>query len=180
MHARKRCGFVRTTISLPWELHRRMRHCGREVNWSAVAARAFAEEVGRRAAQQTDADIDDVVARLLAVPAANPAASYFARAPSTVKSGRCAATAVELSHLHRASRHARMGRGANWENWLSSIDCEKPPAEVFARLIGRDSTAGMGSEDVQLWKSAEYVHGFSAGAIHLWKQVARRMPAVSK
>jgi hypothetical protein len=36
---------VRTNISLPSELHNRMRRLGRRVNWSALAAKVFEDRL---------------------------------------------------------------------------------------------------------------------------------------
>jgi hypothetical protein len=175
MSPKKRPGFVRTTISLPAELRRRMKACGENVNWSAVAARAFQAEVARQNTQKHNIDLEDVVARLRTTD--NPSRSEL------FESGRLQgqkwaerqATANQLRSLQAKRREARSNGGANAENWLSIIDSRRSPIDVLSQIVAFDQKKHRTAEAQALMKSSEYVHGFAAGALHIWKQVARRM-----
>jgi hypothetical protein len=175
MSKKKRRGFVRTTISLPADLRRRMKACGDEVNWSAVAARAFAAEVARINTQKEDVRIEDVVARLRATQGRSRSELFHQGRVQGEKWATHQATAAQLHRLWAARRDANRQTGTNAENWLAAVDSKRPPAEVVGDIIGRHKTARPGSEEEKLLKSSEYIHGFAAGAIHIWKQVARKL-----
>jgi hypothetical protein len=175
MRKKKRRGFVRTTISLPADLHSRMKACGDHVNWSALAARAFAAEVVRINAQKDDVRLDDVVARLRATQSDSRSELFHRGRLQGEKWATRQATAEQLRRLWAARRDARRKSGTNTENWLAAVDNNRSPAQVVMQLIGRDKTFRPGSEGEKLIKSSEYVHGFAAGAIHIWKQVAKKL-----
>jgi hypothetical protein len=152
-----------------------MKDCGEEVNWSAVAARAFAAEVARQNVKKHDVDIDDVVARLRAT-AGRTRTKLF-------ESGRCQgerwaqvqATANQLRALHTKRREAKTKGGANAENWLSVIDGKRSPVDVLSQIVGIENKTPRNAKTEALMQSSEFVHGFVAGALHVWKQVARRL-----
>jgi hypothetical protein len=175
MSPKKRPGFVRTTISLPAELRRRMRACGENVNWSAVAARAFKVEVARQNSQKRNVDIESVVARLRTTDNPSRSELFEAGRLQGEKWAQRQATAKQLRALHAKRREARAKSGADVENWLSVIDNKRPPVDVLSQIVGIEEKANRSSEAQVLMKSSEFVHGFAAGALHIWKQVARRL-----
>jgi hypothetical protein len=175
MSKKKRRGFVRTTISLPAELRRRMKSCGEDVNWSAVAARAFAAEVARINTQKDDVRLEDVVARLRSTQGHSRSELFHHGRMQGEKWAQRQATAAELHRLWAARRDANRKTGTNAENWLSSVDDKHTAAEVLSKIVGREKTPLPGSEGEKLMKSSEYVHGFAAGAIHIWKHVAKKL-----
>jgi hypothetical protein len=175
MSKKKRRGFVRTTISLPADLRRRMRSCGEEVNWSAVAARAFAAEVARINTQKDDVRLEDVVARLRSSLGDSRGELFHRGRLQGEKWAQSQATAAELRRLWATRRDIARKPGMNAENWLSAVDDKQTPGEVLAKIVGRDKTIRHGSEGEKLMKSSEYVHGFAAGAIHIWKHVAKKL-----
>jgi hypothetical protein len=175
MSKKKRRGFVRTTISLPADLRRRMKSCGEEVNWSAVAARAFAAEVARINTQKDDVQLEDVVARLRSTQGRSRSELFHRGRLQGEKWAQRQATAAELHRLWATRRDANRKTGTNAENWLSVVDEERPPAEVLAKIVGNSKTPRTGSEGEKLMQSSEYIHGFAAGAIHIWKRVAKKL-----
>jgi hypothetical protein len=175
MPKKKRRGFVRTTISLPAELRRRMKACGDDVNWSAVAARAFAAEVARINTQEDDVRLDDVVARLRSTQHQSRSELFHQGRLQGEKWAARQATAAQLHRLWAARRDAQRQTGTNAENWLAAVDNKRPPAEVVMQIVGHHKIGRHGSEGEKLIKSSEYIHGFAAGAIHIWKQVAKKL-----
>jgi hypothetical protein len=175
MSKKKRRGFVRTTISLPADLRRHMKSCGEEVNWSAVAARAFAVEVARINTQKDDVRLEDVVARLRSTQGHSRSELFHRGRLQGEKWAQRQATAAELHRLWATRRDVARKPGTNAENWLSAVDDKRTPAEVLSKIIGHDKTPRAGSEGEKLMKSGEYVHGFAAGAIHIWKHVAKKL-----
>lgn len=175
MSKKKRPGFVRTTISLPSNLRRQMKDCGEEVNWSAIAARAFAAEIGRINAQKEDAGIDDVVQRLRGTLDGSRSELFHKGRLQGEKWAKREATAVQLQRLYATLREAKRKGGVNAENWLEAVDAKRSSADVLAKIVGIEKRAKPGSEAEEWINSSEYVHGFAGGAIHIWKQVARRM-----
>ena len=172
---RKRPGFVRTTISLPAELRRRIKASDADVNWSAVAARAFEAELARINTQKNSVSLDDVVARLRTT--GNPSRSELfesGRLQGEIWAQRQAA-ANQLRSLHAKRREAKAKGAANAENWLTIIDNKRPPIEVLSQIVGFEKKTPRSAETQALMKSSEYVHGFAAGALHIWKQVTRRL-----
>jgi hypothetical protein len=174
MPKKKRRGFVRTTISLPADLHRRMKSCGEDVNWSAIAAQAFAAKVDRIKTQQADVRIEDVVARLKSTRAQTGSELFEAGRLQGEKWARRQATADQLRRLWAKRREVRSMPGTSTENWLHAVS-DKPPAEVVANIIGVEKREPQLAENARLMSSSEYVHGFAAGAIHIWKQVAKKL-----
>jgi hypothetical protein len=175
MSKKKRRGFVRTTISLPAELRRRMKDCGPDVNWSAVAVRAFAAEVGRIQTQRMDVHLDDVVARLRGTQVESRSDQFEKGRIQGEKWAQRQATATQLRRLWAAWRDARRNPGSNSENWLSTMIAKKSAGEVLAKIVGKEWPVPKHAADAERLDSSEYVHGFAAGAIRVWKQVARRL-----
>jgi hypothetical protein len=173
--SKKRRGFVRTTISLPADLRRRMKACGEEVNWSAVAARAFAAELGRINTHKEDVRLEDVVARLRSSQGNSRSELFHRGRQQGEKWAQRQATAAELHRLWATRRDVARKPGMNAENWLSAVDDKSTPGKALAKIVGRDKTFRPGSEGEELMESGEYVHGFAAGAIHIWKLVAKKL-----
>jgi hypothetical protein len=140
-----------------------------------VAARAFAAEVVRISSQKDDVRLDDVVARLRATQSHSRSELFHQGRQQGEKWATRQATAAQLRRLWAARRDAKRQSGTNAENWLAAVDNKRPAAEVVMQLIGREKTFRPGSEGEKLIKSSEYIHGFAAGAIHIWKQVAKKL-----
>jgi hypothetical protein len=152
-----------------------MRCCGREVNWSAIAGKAFADEIGRREAERGDADIEDVIARLHGTQRPSRGALFEQGRAHGENWARHEATAHQLQRLGAARWRAKTSPGYHAESWLAGADDKRPAAEVLASLIGDEKQSFVGTDHAKLMESSEYVHGFAAGAIHIWKLVARRL-----
>jgi hypothetical protein len=119
--------------------------------------------------------LEDVVARLRSTQHESRSELFHrGRRQGEVWAAR-QATAAQLHRLWAARRDAKRQTGTNAENWLAAVDDKRPPAEVVMQLIGREKTFRPGSEGDRLIKSSEYIHGFAAGAIHVWKQVAKKL-----
>ncbi len=172
MSKKKRRGFVRTTISLPADLRRRMKSCGDEVNWSAVAARAFAAEVARIRIQKDNVRIEDVVARLRGTQGRSRSELFHQGRLQGEKWATRQATAAQLHRLWAARRDANRQTGTNAENWLSAVDNKRSPVDVVMQIVGQPKAFNPAYGEMM--KSSEFVHGFTAGAIHIWKQVAKK------
>jgi hypothetical protein len=172
---KKRPGFVRTTISLPADLRRQMKSCGKHVNWSAVAARAFQGTLARIHRQKEDVSLDDVVARLRATIGTSRSELFERGRLQGVRWAHRQATADQLRRLYAKHREAKSTSGVNYENWISSIDDKRSAMDVLSEIVGLEQRTRRSPDSEALMKSTEYAHGFAAGALHVWKQVARRL-----
>jgi hypothetical protein len=181
MGKKKRSGIVRTTISLPRDLRRRMQACGEGVNWSAIAARAFEAEVARINLTAGESNVEDVVARLRETQLHGRGELYKKGALAGKSWAEQQASALELNRLYTRYRETKSERGAGPENWLTK-GSRLSAAKAFAQIIRPDE--GNASE---FWRTVisddlessgqadEFVHGFAGGALHVWKHVRDKL-----
>jgi hypothetical protein len=152
-----------------------MKTCGENVNWSAIAARAFQGEVARLNTEKDDVRLEDVVARLRAT-ADGSRSELFERGRLQGKIwAQRQATVTQLRRLHAKYREVKSTTSANYENWLSAIDSQRSPFDVYFEIVGLEKRTYRNPEAEALKSSSEYVHGLAAGALHVWKQVAPRL-----
>jgi post-segregation antitoxin (ccd killing protein) len=180
MAKKKRSSIARTTVSLPADLLKRMRACGAEVNWSGIAASAFAAEVARLNIKKENTKMDDVIARLRSALRAERSAifdeGYEAGSDWAMKE----AGPNELKRLaeQRNAKDPAIG-------WLTKDVATKNlyACDAFFKWIrpteyrqygeygANDFWEELFPDDVEKTEDDEFVHGFALGAFDVWKQV---------
>jgi hypothetical protein len=180
---KKRQKFVRTTVSLPADLLKRMKDCGDDVNWSAVAVEAFAAKVASINTKKENAKMEDVIDRLLASQRKNATEQFEAGRKAGEEWAKRHAEAVELQRLQKAWDTIDF-QYQLIETWLDWGDQNPPPAEQFWTNI-KGTSAGDSSDD--FWEAvlgedekhqsedSEFVHGFASGALDVWSEVADKL-----
>jgi hypothetical protein len=176
---------ARTTISIPDALKRRMERATARVNWSAVAAEAFAAKLDELEKQQRDMQLDAVVARLRA--------SREAQLPSDRQRGLRAGRewvmrGADYAHLARLKRvydwwEAEPEYGLDW--FLDNVarDTGAAPSEYLAyEMLGLEPAARTVQAAVAFWTDIpgcgagaeqvpDFLEGFVLGAVELFRQV---------
>ena len=173
---------TRTTISVPLHLKLRMDSVVEEVNWSAVACRAFEEKMAEIISRRGAQELSDVVLRLRSTSrrhASGLEKRGFGDGQDWAKNYADALELRRLSELFSAST-------LNWEEVLKpgndvrgagatflfklrrSIDGDIQEARAFWEAIA-------GEEYEMLMHSYEYVMGFLRGASGVWLGVAHQL-----
>ena len=168
--AKKKPTFTRTTISLPRDLQRKMQKCD-GVNWSSIAATAFAAEVAKINCQkQEKPKMDDVIERLRASDRENRNVLFEEGREFGEEWAKTIAEATQLRALQRAWDSPEISiRGA--ERWLDWGDGCPPPSSQFFGFIENVSgdsepdfwELALGDDNARLADESEFVHGFAAG-----------------
>jgi hypothetical protein len=187
MAKKKQPTSVRRTISLSAELQKRMDACGETVNWSAIAAQAFAAEVARINVKKEHATMDDVIERLRASQRSGRSELFDEGYDKGCEWAKHEASAIELRRLFRAWSQSK--KAYDVENWLTkSKITDREPADIAFYAVIRPyeyrETREFGAED--FWETAldegsvrvldeEFVHGFALGANDVYSQVADRL-----
>jgi hypothetical protein len=177
---------VRVNISVPIELKARMEAVAEDMNWSAVACRAFEQALAEIIARQGAKDFQDAVTRLRASKRTTRSGRYkdgFALGQDWAKS---TAEAEELERLEdfrvKCTDH----------EWGAFFDRRKDdaygPCGHLLFVISPDSdgdrhasrtfweeTIGdeLVAEDL-MWKG-DFVRGFAEGALAVWGEVKRQL-----
>jgi hypothetical protein len=174
----------RTTISIPQDLKKRMEAVADQVNWSAVAARAFeaklAEVHARKVKTMTK---EDVVQRLKSLEGQESEEEYAEGKQAGRAWAEREATPKELRRLARyIDLFERERSGPCWwdvelRGWRggSATDCF-----VFAIRPSRKDDASaprefweevLGDDDAGRIEDADFFHGFGDGAVEVWNEV---------
>jgi len=168
----------RTTITIPASLKARMDEIGEEVNWSAVAARAFEQKLAEIITMRGVKDMNDVVARLKASRARND--------DGAMKRGR---QAGESWARHRAE-YEELERLDVWtsstDGWVDELTPDEfggsSPYHFLVKTIRGEDCSD--PEVHEFWNSAtgqeprsgdldrpSFFEGFVDGALAVWEQV---------
>lgn len=188
MAKKKRSAFVRTTISLPAELRKRMKACGDGVNWSAIAAEAFAAEVARINTRKDDSKMDDVIERLRASQRESGTQSFEEGREAGMEWAKRFAEAAELQRLWREWEIWSRER-CNRTDWMTfGGDQRGKPRDTLVeitspvefkedprRVVDEFWTYALSEEFASQSEEAEFVHGFADGALDVWAEVADKL-----
>jgi hypothetical protein len=175
---------VRTTISIPAELKARMDAVDEDVNWSAVACRAFEQRLGEIAARKQGKLMDDVITRLRA----SKQKFEDVRQKEGSEAGRgWAKDTAEVEELERL----QTARNRDWRGWDEIFDNDDPnraygPGEIVVFLINpeadgdRDAASqfweqAVGENSRDLMYDGSFVRGFAEGALNIWEEVKDRI-----
>jgi hypothetical protein len=165
------------TLSIPQELRARMAAAAEQVNWSAVAARAFADTLLRIEARKDTSTVDDAFARLRASEEVADREDKVRGA----EAGRVWARGhAEARHLRRLQRwHDQTPPGSmSWDD-DDAGDALGVAYHVLEAMRGRGEISRQDSEE--FWDRAlgeEYpdgtlLEGFVDGALAQWAEYLR-------
>ena len=175
MAKKKQPTFVRTTISLPASLRKSMKACGEDVNWSAIAAQAFAAEVARINTRKEGSKMDDVIERLRASEREEGTALFEQGRELGIEWAKTEASAIELRRLKRAFDSTDY-QYRTVHGWLEITRDSQPACDQFVEYIRPRDSYGSVVESDEFWEFAlgdyisqkdesEFVHGFADGAV---------------
>lgn len=194
-------GSFRTTISVPRELKRRMKAVKEDINWSALACRAFEDKLAEIAAKRGKNAMADVIQRLRASKQRGADALYR---QGHEDGRRWASEQAEYDNLVRLEQlYEEKRTGRDWEKFfdprlgpdeLTIGECLMmavcPVLSVKANgetsignLVERDCwrhvcatfwKSIVGDDDFKV-DSPSYVRGFAEGALALWSEVKDRL-----
>lgn len=179
--AKKRPGTFRTTISVPRDLKRRMDESGEDINWSALACKAFQEKLAEIAARKESKNPDDVIERLRASKERSDSGAYregFAAGQAWASN---TAEAIELERVDKL--HQRLSE-ADWKWWFASDDNNTySPAELFVFIVRPENEQDRAYAE-SFWRELgrdylqiedEWMRGFAEGALEVWKEVKSKL-----
>jgi hypothetical protein len=162
--------FQRTTITIPPDLKERMDAVKEEVNWSALAARAFEEKLIEIASRKAEQSVNDVIRRLRA----SKCRSEDERFKEGEKAGReWAKTKAEYEELDNVG---------DWD-WDSFIGDGGPhvPFRVYYTMHPERSkepepaeafwTGVLGERFLLFTSDAKFMKGFMKGVAEVWRAV---------
>jgi hypothetical protein len=167
----------RTTISVPKDLKARMDAAGGEVNWSAVAVRAFEERLAEIASKKQEQTMDDVIQRLRASKMRGDDEAYRQGEEAGRSWAGRYAEAHELKRLADLYEEAQASR--RWD-WVEG-DALGIANHVLARMQGERSISRTESEEFwdqclgERYPEGSLLEGFVAGASGLWGEVRDRL-----
>lgn len=168
---------MRMNISVPDELKKRMDAVKEEVNWSALACRAFVEKLGEIAESKERKTMKDVIDRLRASKGRESKGVSAVGREAGKKWAMNAASAFELGRLDR------FVRGGNEEHPFSVFDDAYTPSEHFYFIIRNKDDDRDRSDASNFWDGIEmptglesddeetFVNSFSHGALEVWDRV---------
>jgi hypothetical protein len=177
----KKSGSFRTTITLPLGLKKRMDEVAGQVNWSAVAARAFEEKLSEIASRKEKKTMSDVIQRLRASKRRAEDQAYR----SGEADGRnWASSRAEVPEL-QALEGLRDSRGGDWDGWVEDNDSSDFSAAerlVFVlqpesqnRTTASEFWRAILDRNTELANDPSYVKGFIEGALGIWDRVKEEL-----
>lgn len=176
--AKKKPSFVRTTISLSAALKSRMDAIKDQVNWSAIAARAFECKLAEFAAAKETKEMSDVIARLRQSRLESMDVNFREGKRRGDFWAREHAEFSELKSLEDLWRFLEREPEHRWTAYFS--EDTGTPNEVAERLdkAVRPPFGGMWEDngiheeqDHLLFSSYEFIRGFAEGALEFWWSV---------
>lgn len=174
----------RTTISISQDLRHRMEKVQEQVNWSALAARAFEEKLAEIASKKVRKTMDDVIQRLRVSKEQADDASFKEGEKIGRRWAENRATAEQLMRLERF----REKQGYDWDSLFQENDGTSfwNPEEILAFRILFDSEEPDSQSAKEFWERALderagkvenplFVKGFAEGALDLWREVKDKL-----
>ena len=169
---------IRISISVPLALKARMDNVDQEVNWSAVATRAFDAKLGEIASQRVLKTMSDVIDRLRASKAEHE--------DEDIQIGRDAGREwaehlAEYKELKILAEISREHDGDGIELHFGDTPSHQGPGERFFFAIHPDENSSR-AEVRDFWESAlgdeakgaesaPFVVGFAKGAVEVFEEV---------
>lgn len=174
-----RDSFYRTTISIPQDLKTRMDKAGEEVNWSAIAARAFEDKLGEIASRKERLTMADAIERLRASKRRGESASYQKGEKAGMEWAKDSADVKDLQALE----DTREQTGVHWDVYFENDDRSAwGPGELLAFIMvpgddrdrrdaGEWLESVLGEDSDELAMDGAFIRGFADGALAFWGEV---------
>jgi hypothetical protein len=179
----KKPNIVRTTISLPADLKRRMDKVTEDVNWSALACQAFESKLVEIISKRKEKTMDDVIARLRE--------SKRQDEGEAAKAGRAAGElwVRDLAEVAEIKRLKKMYEGVSpndqWVLFDSSANDAYSAAEHLAFAVQPESDGDRKAaedfwemiigDDTSIISDAAFMEGFFNGALELWEALESQL-----
>jgi hypothetical protein len=176
-------GIFRTTISVPTDLKERMDAVAGQVNWSAVAVRAFEERLAELAAVKKEKTMGDAIQRLRASKLRADDEGY----KNGEQAGRqWAEHSAEADELQRLEKLLDGPAACHEWDWVSS-DAYGIANYVLGAIRNEKDGAGDPGvdrqESMEFWQEVldeeypqgELLHGFVDGAVAFWREVQDKL-----
>ena len=161
---------MRMNISVPDDLKERMDAVREEVNWSALACRAFETKLGEVAASKQRKSMKDVVDRLRASKQASDTDLRKAGQEVGREWAKDSAEAIELEQLARVADHILHPTDPYMDGEARIVHRAIDPDEVsgnyhdfWENILGERNDIRVASRD--------FVCGFVEGAVEIWESV---------
>ena len=180
----KTSGSQRTTISIPADIKRRMNNVKEDVNWSAIACRAFESKLAEIATRKERKTMQDVIDRLRESKRQSEGADHADGFVTGKDFAMHRAEAHELQALEALQR-----RTHDWDGYFTQP--EGSGALGLADLLyleiipeseqnGRDGSAefwdfAIGADVDRYRLSPTWLKGFAEGALDVWEDVKSKL-----
>jgi hypothetical protein len=175
---------MRMNISVPDDLRKRMDRVSKknDVNWSAIACRAFADQCLTLESRQKEIpDMADVLSRLRGLDQAEKTETEIAGFAAGAEWAKATATPKQLRRLAKArdrvydwSFHVEGGAYTSYERFYFIVEPESDEDRHAAESFWEEA---LGDEEVKKWEGEQndFVHGFTLGAMSIWEQVEGKL-----
>ena len=151
---------ARVTVYVPDDVKARMDEAGEDINWSALAQRAFVEAALSRAVRKDQSNMDKVVERLRASKERVMEADH--RNGKTAGQ-RWAKQTAEYDQLERLSEYLEDNNCEDVDCLRGLLDPDGDHRREFYEWVGRDHP------------SENYVIGFVEGAVEVFDEVSPQL-----
>jgi hypothetical protein len=184
--ANKSSGTVRTTISIPAKLKRRMDEVTEPINWSALAAEAFQDKLAAIAAQKKEGVMTNVLERLRASKRKSESADYQNGYALGKEWAEQSAEASELQRLEELHDKLVDQPQFDWDDYFNEGGSAYSTDERLYFEINPDDDSDRKAAD-DFWECAAgdalqkaanksaFLKGFAEGAIDLWLTVKNEL-----
>jgi hypothetical protein len=178
--AKKGLGVIRTNVSIPADLKRRMEKAKEPVNWSALAAEAFERKLSELEIKKENPVMAGVIERLRASKQEAESQEYKTGWDAGKKWAEKYAEVPELRRLETWLDDSDIEQGGRYDLVFPEINAFDA-AEHLAFAIRPDDQSRSGAKE--FWENAvdealrdeiaqpECLRGFVEGAIDVWNKV---------
>lgn len=171
----------RTSISVPPELKARMDAVAEPVNWSAVACRAFEDELARITTLRGAKDVKDAIERLRASKRKSEDERYQEGFEAGQRWAIAEAEAEELEHIETLRQRVD---SYNWDDWFENGERDSYGSGDRLAFVVKPEFNGNRQWGREFWEcyshrddweammdTPAFVRGFAEGALEVWGEV---------
>jgi hypothetical protein len=169
----------RMTITVPFELRARIEAVDQDINWSAVAARAFQDKLAEIAAKKVRKEMSDVIQRLRA----SKRRAEDEESQQGYEDGR--QWAEDRAEAEQLERLDDLVRGSDWDRFFDG-DSAYSWGDHLVWVMDADEHGGRyrtkefwetvaGDNDYKLSSNEAYIRGFADGALSVWDAVKDKL-----
>jgi hypothetical protein len=176
--------FVRTTVSVPADLKKRMDKVAESVNWSALACRAFQDKLAEIAERKEKKEMGDVIERLRASKRKSDSEQSRDGYTAGQAWAERHAEAAELERLDSFVTCIEQD-SSDWDGFLDASGSAYGPGERLYFALQPDDDGNRGAAR-DFWEGAaraealdslpgEFIRGFAEGALSVWHRVEDKL-----